>query len=143
MSACEVTSCEVTSRRTSRLRAAAVLMPQVYTHMRIPTTRVATLTSMWDVLVGEVKVGRLTDPQEERGTTRCTFTPAAAFERYAGAFAAGNIWEADDDALDAVVDEIAVDGVFLVGDDSSQIVDPDLRIEGDDAWFSDQSSSST
>ena len=96
---------------------------------------------MWDVLVGEVRIGRLTDPHVEAGTTRCTFTPAAAFDRYAGAFAVGDIWQADDDALDAVIDELAVEGVFLVEDDGTQIIDPDLRIDGTEAWF--QSSSST
>ncbi len=98
---------------------------------------------MWDVLIGEVKIGRLTDPQTGDGTTRCRFEPTAAFERYADAFAVGDIWEADNDELDAVIDEIAVDGVFLIADDGTQIIDPDLRIAATDARFSDQSSSST
>ena len=98
---------------------------------------------MWDVLVGEVKIGRLTDPRVEPGTTRCTFEPTTAFGRYADAFAVGDIWDVDDEVLDAVIDELAVDGVFLIADDGVEIVDPDLRIDGRDAWFSDQSRSST
>lgn len=98
---------------------------------------------MWDVLVGEVKIGRLVGPRTEGGTTRGTFEPTAAFERYADAFAVGDIWETDDDTLDAVIDELAVEGVFLLADDGAQIVDPDLRIDGAAAWFPDQSSSST
>ena len=96
---------------------------------------------MWDVLIGDVKIGRLIDPRLQTGTTHATFTPADAFDRYERAFADGDIWEHDDDALDGVIDEIAVEGVFLVADDGTQIVDPDLRIDGTDAWF--QSSSST
>lgn len=96
---------------------------------------------MWDVLVGEVKIGRLIDPRAEQGTTHCTFAPTPAFRGYAAAFARGDISQTDDEALDAVIDEIAVEGVFLVADDGTQIVDPDLRIDGDVAWF--QSSSST
>jgi hypothetical protein len=98
---------------------------------------------MWDVLVGEVKIGRLTDPETTDGIIRCGFEPTAAFDRYAAALAGGDIWEVDDDALDAVIDEIAVEGVFLVAGDGSEIVDPDLRIDGTAARFSDQSSSST
>lgn len=98
---------------------------------------------MWDVLVGEVKIGRLTDPDATDGTISCRFEPTAAFDRYAAALAAGDIWEVGDDELDAVIDEIAVEGVFLVADDGSEIVDPDLRIDGTAARFSDQSSSST
>lgn len=98
---------------------------------------------MWNVRVGEVEIGRLTGARTEEGVTHCSFEPCEAFGRYAEAFAAGDIWETDDEALDAVIDEIAVEGVFLSGDDGSEIVDPDLRIDGTDAWFSDQSSSST
>jgi hypothetical protein len=98
---------------------------------------------MWDVLVGEVKIGRLTEPRTDDGIVRCAFEPTTAFDRYADAFAVGDIWEADDDTLDAVIDELAVEGVFLLGDDGAQIVDPDLRIDGEAAWFPDQSSSST
>ena len=96
---------------------------------------------MWDMLVGEVKIGRLTDPHVDADAIHCTFSPTADFDRFAGAFAAGDIWQADDDALDALIDELSVEGVFLVGDDGTEIVDPDLRIDGTDAWF--QSSSST
>lgn len=95
---------------------------------------------MWDVLVGEVKIGRLTGPRLEQGTTHCAFTPDEAFDRYATAFATGDIWETDDEALDAVIDEIAVEGVFLVADDGARIIDPDLRIDGADAWFQSRSS---
>lgn len=98
---------------------------------------------MWDVLVGEVKVGRLTDPETEDGAIRCGFEPTAAFDRYAAALAEGEIWDVEDDALDDVIDEIAVEGVFLVADDGTEIVDPELRIDGTAARFSDQSSSST
>ncbi len=96
---------------------------------------------MWDVLIGEVKIGRLTDPRTDGGTTHCGFEPTAVFERYADAFAVNDIWEAEDDALDALIDEIAVEGVFLIAGDGTQIIDPDLRIDGADAWF--QPSSST
>lgn len=96
---------------------------------------------MWDVLVGEVKIGRLVGPRTEGGTTRGAFEPTAEFERYAPAFATGDISETDDETLDALIDEIAVEGVFLVADDGAQIVDPELRVDGTDAWF--QSSSST
>jgi hypothetical protein len=109
--------------------------------MRIVTIPACTLQPMWDVWVGEVKIGRLSDPRDDSGITHCTFAPAPAFDRYAGAFAPGDIWEANDDTLDAVIDEIAVEGVFLVGDDEREIIDPDLRIDGSNAWF--QSSSST
>lgn len=94
---------------------------------------------MWDVLIGDVKIGWLTDPRTDAGSTHCRFEPAEAFDRYAPAFATGDISEEDDDALDAVIDEIAVDGVFLVADDGAEIVDPDLRIDGMEARFSDQS----
>ena len=97
---------------------------------------------MWDVLIGEVKVGRLTDPRTEDGWIRCRFEPTPAFDRYVDAFAVGDIWESESDTLDAVIDEIAVEGVFLVADDA-EIVDPDLRIDGNDGRFPDQSSSST
>ena len=96
---------------------------------------------MWDVLIGEVKIGRLVELRVEGGTTHCTFEPAAPFGGYAAAFVPGDISEADDEALDAVIDEIAVEGVFLLAEDGTQLVDPDLRIDGGDAWF--QSSSST
>jgi hypothetical protein len=95
------------------------------------------------MLIGEMKVGRVTEERTSDGVTHCSFEPLPTFGRYARAFSCGDIWEFEDDALDAVIDEIAVDGVFLVGDDGSQIIDPDLRIDGQDAWFSDQSSSST
>ena len=95
---------------------------------------------MWDVLVGEVKIGRLTDPRIEQGTTHCTFDPTGAFGGYAAAFAPGDISETDDEALDAIIDEMAVEGVFLVADDDTRIVDPDLRIDGDEAWFQSRSS---
>lgn len=95
---------------------------------------------MWDVLVGEVKIGRLSDPREDSGITHCAFTPAPPFHRYATAFAPGDIWDANDDTLDAVIDEIAVEGVFLVGDDGGEIIDPDLRIDGTSAWFQSRSS---
>lgn len=98
---------------------------------------------MWNVLVGEVMIGRLTNPRTADGVTKTTFEPTEAFGRYAAAFAVGGIWEAVDERLDAVIDEIAVEGVFLVTDDATEIVDPDLRIDGDEARFSDQSSSST
>ena len=96
---------------------------------------------MWDLMVGEVKLGRLTEPHSDGETTHCSFEPSSAFTRYARAFAVGDISGEDDDALDAAVDEIAVEGVFLIADDGSEIVDPELRIAGVDAWF--QSSSST
>lgn len=95
----------------------------------------------WDVLVGDTKIGRLTERESDRGEERYLFVPAESFDRYAAAFAGSEIWEVDDDALDAVIDEIAVDGLFLVADDGSEIVDPDLRISGSDAWI--QSNSST
>ena len=98
---------------------------------------------MWNVRIGEVEIGRLTHARTEAGVTHCSFEPGEAFGRYAEAFAAGEIWEVDDDELDAVIDEIAVEGVFLVAEDGSEIVDPDLRIDGTTARFSDQSSSST
>jgi hypothetical protein len=98
---------------------------------------------MWDVLVGEVEIGRLTGPRTDGGMVRCTFEPTAAFDRYAGAFADTDIWASDDDTLDAVIDEISVEGVFLVAADGTEIVDPELRIDGHDARFPIQSSSST
>jgi hypothetical protein len=98
---------------------------------------------MWDVLVGECKIGRLTGPRTEDGMVSCTFEPTAAFDRYAGAFADAEIWESDDDSLDAAIDEISVEGVFLVAADGTEIVDPALRIVGDAAHFPIQSSSST
>jgi hypothetical protein len=98
---------------------------------------------MWDVLVGEVKIGRLSDPRAEADTIHCTFEPVEAYERFAPAFATGDIWEEDDDEFDAVIDEIAVEGVFLVADDGDEIIDPDLRIDGNEARFSHQSRSST
>lgn len=97
---------------------------------------------MWDVKVGEVEIGRLTEPRVDGTATRCTFEPASAFARYAPAFVEGDISESDDDTLDALIDEIAVEGVFLVAGDGTEIVDPDLRIDGTDAWFQGQSSSS-
>lgn len=96
---------------------------------------------MWDLLVGEAKIGRLTEPRTEQEAIHCTFAPTSAFEGYAQAFAPGDIAESDDETLDAVIDELTVEGVFLVADDGAMIVDPDLRIDGDAAWF--QSSSST
>ena len=96
---------------------------------------------MWDVLIGEVKIGRLVELRVEGGTTHCAFEPAASFGGYAAAFVPGDISRPDDEELDAIVDEIAVEGVFLVGEDGTRIIDPDLRIDGGDAWF--QSSSST
>lgn len=117
------------------------MSPSVYAYAHILHSD--TMSPMWDVLVGEVAIGRLTDARTEHGRTRCTFEPTSAFGRYAEAFSVGDIWEMDDDALDAVIDEIAVEGVFLVAVDGAEIVDPDLRIDGDSAWFSDQSSSST
>ncbi len=98
---------------------------------------------MWDVRVGSLKIGRLTHPRVENGETRCMFEPTEAFTRYAGAFTVGDISEADDDTLDAVIDEIAVDGLFLVADDGTEIIDPELRIDGASASFLDQSNSST
>jgi hypothetical protein len=95
----------------------------------------------WDVLVGDTKIGRLTERGSDPGVERYHFVPAESFDRYAAAFAGNEIWEVDDHALDAVIDEIAVDGLFLVGDDGSEIVDPDLRIDGSEAWI--QSNSST
>jgi hypothetical protein len=95
------------------------------------------------MLIGDLEVGRLTETHTIEGVTHCSFEPLPAFARYARAFSSGDIWESEDDTLDAVIDEIAVDGVFLVGDDGSETIDPDLRIDGKDAWFSDQSSSST
>ena len=97
----------------------------------------------WDMLIGDITVGRLIAPRSEAGRTVCRFEPTGHFARYAPAFTSGDISEVDDEALDAVIDEIAVDGVFLVGADGSEIVDPELRIDGADAWFEDQSSSST
>ena len=99
------------------------------------------MTAMWDVLVGDVKIGRLITPRADERTTHCAFAPTQAFGRYATAFAPGDISETDDETLDAVIDEIAVEGVFLLADDGTQIVDPNLRIDGDVAWF--QSSSRT
>jgi len=101
------------------------------------------MVPMWDVLVGETMIGRLTDPRVDSGTVCCVFEPTTAIGRYAAAFAVGDIWATDDDALDAVIDEIAVEGVFLVADDGAEIIDPDLRIDGLVARFTDQSSSST
>lgn len=98
---------------------------------------------MWDVLVGEVKIGRLTDARSREGTTHCNFEPTAAFDRYSGAFSSGDISTSEDTSLDSVIDEIAVEGVFLVADDGAEIVDPHLRIDGREAWFPAQSSSST
>ena len=95
---------------------------------------------MWDVFVGEVKIGRLTEPRTDGGIVRCAFEPTTAFDPYADAFAPGEIWESQNDALDAVIDEIAVEGVFLVGDDGSEIADPDLRVDGNAAWFQSRSS---
>ena len=95
----------------------------------------------WDVFVGATKIGRLTERGGDQGEERYHFRPAESFDRYAAAFAGIEIWEVDDDDLDAVIDEIAVDGLFLVADDGSEIVDPDLRINGSDAWI--QSNSST
>lgn len=97
----------------------------------------------WDMLIGDITVGRLTDERSEGGHIVCHFEPSDGFVRYAPAFASGDLSEADDEALDAVIDEIAVDGVFLVSADGSEIIDPDLRIDGTDAWFADQSNSST
>lgn len=94
----------------------------------------------WDVLVGATKIGRLTERRSD-GEERYHFSPAESFDRYASAFAGSEIWEVDDEGLDAVIDEIAVEGLFLVADDGSEIVDPDLRINGSDAWI--QSNSST
>lgn len=98
---------------------------------------------MWDVLIGAVKIGRLSDPRIENGQTLCTFEPTEAFGRFADALTVGDISGVDDEMLDAVIDEIAVDGLFLVTDDGTEIVDPDLRIEGASASFTDQSSSRT
>lgn len=110
--------------------------------MRIAPSRASTIGAVpWDVLVGVIRIGRLTERRTDGGETLCGFIPTESFSRYAGAFVSGEIWEADDDALDAVIDEIAVDGLFLVADDGSQIIDPVLRIDGAEAWFSDQSSS--
>ena len=94
----------------------------------------------WDVLIGATTIGRLTE-RENDGEQRYHFSPSESFDRYSAAFAGSDIWGVDDDALDAVIDEIAVDGLFLVADDGSEIVDPDLRINGSDAWI--QSNSST
>ena len=89
----------------------------------------------WNMRVGEVMVGRLVDERAEDGRTVCRFEPLEAFAPYARAFESGDISESEDDALDAVIDEIAVEGVFLVGADGSEIVDPALRIDGEVARF--------
>ncbi len=96
----------------------------------------------WDMLIGDVTVGRLVDARAESGRTVCRFEPTDAFTPYAPAFTSGDISVVDDETLDAVIDEIAVDGVFLIGADGSEIVDPHLRIDGADAWFEVQSGSS-
>lgn len=87
------------------------------------------------MLIGDVAVGRLTEDRTIDGVTHCSFEPFSAFGRYAEAFSGGEIWESEDDVLDAVIDEISVEGVFLVSDDGVELVDPDLRIEGDSARF--------
>ena len=89
----------------------------------------------WDMLIGDTPVGRLSEEDSEDGVTICRFEPYDAFPEYAEAFRSGDISERNDDALDAVIDHIAVDGVFLVADDGTGIVDPDLRIDGTVARF--------
>lgn len=90
---------------------------------------------MWDMLIGDVTVGRLVEERIEDGRRVCRFEPLDAFDRFAPAFVSGDIATGDDDSLDAVIDEIAVDGVFLVSADGTEIVDPCLRIDGDVARF--------
>lgn len=89
----------------------------------------------WEMLIGDVVVGRLLDERTEDGRTVCRFEPLDDFARFAAAFESGDISGSDDDSLDAVIDEIAVDGVFLVAADGSTLVDPDLRIDGTVARF--------
>lgn len=85
--------------------------------------------------IGDVEVGRLIEERRSDGLIHCRFEALPAFARYARAFSSDDIWEADDDDLDAVVDEISVDGVFLVSGDQVEYVDPDLRIDGGSARF--------
>lgn len=84
------------------------------------------------LLIGETTLGELTEVGRDGDRLQCTFVPTDAYARYAAWFTDADLSAVDDDALDDVVDEIAVHGVFVVHPEWT-LVDPKIVIYGDQA----------
>lgn len=84
------------------------------------------------LLVGDTTIGELTEIGRDPEWLRCTFVPTDAYPRYAAWFTETDLSEVEDDALDDVVDEIAVLGVFVEHPEWT-LVDPTIIISGDRA----------
>lgn len=93
------------------------------------------MSDQWTLNVGDLVLGTLTASSEQDGWTVCDFTEAAAFDRFRAAFGEDELWDGDNDELDTVVDEIAVDGVWLVSLDGTELVDPTVYIADNVARF--------
>lgn len=93
------------------------------------------MTDRWTLTVGDVALGSLTNPTEDGMWTVCDFTATSAFDRYARAFSTEELWVDDDHSLDAIIDEIAVEGIWLTNPDGFQLIDPDIHITDATAHF--------
>lgn len=89
----------------------------------------------WILRIGGVELGSLTPTRTEGDWNVCQFEPTAEFARYAAALAPGDLSEGDDHLLDTVIDEIAIEGIWLTTAEGDELVDPAIQITGSSARF--------